>query len=129
MYNYDRILIHIFHIFMNYYILPTKNMKIVLNATFADKDSNYISDSFTRNMNSLYRQVEEFEHYYKDVIPTKIIDDIHKTNNIYSYVFDVISKDVEVYLDTFTKETQRQLFFVIIELYNTFECIKYTMNM
>ena len=129
MYNYDTVFIHIFHMTMNYYILPTKNMSIVLNATFTDKDINYISDSFTRNINSLYRQVKEFENYYKDIIPTNTIDDIHKTNNIYSYVFDVISKDVEVYLDTFTHQTEKQLFFVMIELYNTFECIKYTLNM
>lgn len=129
MYKYNTVLIHIFHMTMNYYILPTKNMNIVLNASFADRDTNYISDSFTRNINSLYCQVKEFENYYKDIIPTKIIDDIHKTNNIYSYVFDVISKEVEVYLNTITRETERQLFFVIIELYNTFECMKHTLNM
>ena len=129
MYNYDRILIHIFHIFMNYYIIPTKNMKIVLNTSFANKDSNYVSDSFTRNINSLCCQVNEFENYYKEIIPTNIIDDIHKINNVYSYVFDVVTRDVEVYLNTSKQQKEIQLFFVIIELCNTFECIKYTMNM
>lgn len=129
MYNYTRILIHIFHVSMNYYILPTKNMSINLNPTFTDKDLNYISDSYTRNVNSLCCQVNEIENYYKSIIPTNIINDIHKINNIYSYIFDVISKEVEAYLNIPNLHKNSQLFFVVIELYNTFDCIKYTMDM
>ena len=114
---------------MNYYILPTKNMSINLNASFTDKDLNYISDSFTRNVNSLCCQVNEFENYYKSIIPTNTINDIHKITNVYSYVFDVISKDVETYLNIFKLRKNAQLFFVVIELYNTFDCIRYTMDM
>ena len=95
---------------MNYYILPTKNMKIVLNASFANKDTNYVSDSFTRNINSLCCQVNEFENYYKDIIPTNIIDDIHKINNVYSYVFDVVTMDVEVYLNTYKQQKKYNYF-------------------
>ena len=129
MYSYTRIFIHIFHIFMNYYILPTKNMSITLNASFTDKDLNYISDSFTRHVNSLCCQVNEFENYYKSIIPTNTINDIHKITNVYSYVFDVISKDVETYLNVFKLHKNAQLFFVVIELYNTFDCIRYTIDM
>lgn len=114
---------------MNYYILPTKNMSITLNASFTDKDLNYISDSFTRNVNSLCCQVNEFENYYKSIIPTNTINDIHKITNVYSYVFDVISKDVETYLNVFKLHKNAQLFFVVIELYNTFDCIRYTIDM
>ena len=114
---------------MNYYLLPTKNMSIVLNPIFSDQEINYISDSFIRNLKSLYCQVKEFETYYNTIIPTKTINDIHKINNIYSFVFDVISKDVEMYLNLAKNETNNQTFFIMIEMYNTFDFIKDVFDM
>lgn len=83
----------------------------------------YLSDSFIRNISSLYNQVNKFIKYYQLIIDNSTLNTIYKINNIYPYLHDVLTTETSSYINNGTSTGEQQLFFVFVELYNTFDFI------
>jgi hypothetical protein len=105
---------------MNYYVLPTKYMEFNIDLKMNDNTEPYISSSFYRNMLSLKTQVDIFIEHNKDTLTTSGIDMIRDINNTYSFLHSIVSTDIQIYINELN-ENESRLFFINIELSNTFD--------
>ena len=68
---------------MNYYNIPTKCMSIEFQVQVGETKKHSLSDSFIRNIESLYDQVNKFVEYYTTILDKETIDNLYKINNTY----------------------------------------------
>ena len=113
---------------MNYYIIPTKHMHVEIKLKFSDKPENYVSDSFMRNVGQLICQLDEFRLYYKTIASEKTLNTIYKINDVYSSIYDIMSSDILLYMPRHSFIEHNNLFFVMIEMYNTFDFVYSSIN-
>ena len=113
---------------MNYYIIPTKCMEIEFRVQTGKTKTHFLSDSFVRNVKSLHEQVNNFVEYYTTVIDKNMIKRINKINHMYSYVYDIITSNVKLYINENEDEINKNIFFIVIELANTFDFIYTSIN-
>lgn len=113
---------------MNYYIIPTKHMHVEIKLKYSDKPENYVSDSFMRNVGQLICQLDEFRLYYKTVASEKTLNTIYKINDVYSSIYDIMSSDILLYMPRHSFIEHNNLFFVMIEMYNTFDFVYSSIN-
>lgn len=113
---------------MNYYIIPTKHMHVEIKLKYSDKPENYVSDSFMRNVGQLICQLDEFRLYYKTIASEKTLNTIYKINDVYSSIYDIMSSDILLYMPRHSFIEHNNLFFVMIEMYNTFDFVYSSIN-
>lgn len=113
---------------MNYYIIPTKHMHVEIKLKYSDKPENYVSDSFMRNVGQLICQLDEFRLYYKTIASEKTLNTIYKINDVYSSIYDIMSPDILLYMPRHSFIEHNNLFFVMIEMYNTFDFVYSSIN-
>ena len=113
---------------MNYYIIPTKHMHVEIKLKYSDKPENYVSDSFMRNIGQLICQLDEFSLYYKSIASEKTLNTIYKINDVYSSIYDIMSSDILLYMPRHSFIEHNNLFFVMIEMYNTFDFVYSSIN-
>ena len=112
---------------MNYYMIPTKYMELPLTSDFTNVEciEPHISCSYYRNIKSLKLQVESFISHTKKEVSSEQLQNIHNINNPYSFLYSVIDSNVTpFYSDTEGSDDRFQLFFVLIELCNTFDFLQ-----
>jgi len=113
---------------MNYYVVPTKQMQFDFDLKTSPIKYHYLSDSFIRNIYSLYTQVNKFIEYYQSIIDEPTLSMIYKINNVYPYIHDVLTTETSSYINRGTPTSNQCLFFIIVELYNTFDFINIQIN-
>lgn len=106
---------------MNYYNIPTKCMDIEFQLQVGETKKHSLSDSFIRNIKSLYDQVDKFLEYYTTILDKNTIDNLYKINNTYSFIYNIISTDVKSYINLECDINKNKIFFIIIELLNSFD--------
>jgi hypothetical protein len=108
---------------MNYYNIPTKYMDIDFQLQVGETKKHSLSDSFIRNIESLYGQVNKFLEYYTTILDKNVTDSLYKINNTYSFLHDIVSNEVKSYVNLECDIDKKNIFFIVHELINSFEFI------
>jgi len=103
-------------------------MHVEIKLKYSDKPENYVSDSFMRNVGQLICQLDEFRLYYKTIASEKTLNTIYKINDVYSSIYDIMSSDILLYMPRHSFIEHNNLFFVMIEMYNTFDFVYSSIN-